>query len=68
MASIGIPPCDVAVVGAGLKVRVLEARERVGGRAWSHQLEDGSWTDFGAQWIAPDQKRIQAVLPPRRGG
>ncbi|MCT0230032.1 FAD-dependent oxidoreductase [Synechococcus sp. CS-1324] len=72
----GIKPWDVVVVGAGLsglmaarllrraglRVTVLEARDRVGGRVWSKLIRDGSWIDFGAQWIAPGQHRIQALV------
>ena len=72
----GIKPWDVIVVGAGLsglmaarllrraglRVTVLEARERVGGRAWSQSIGDGCWIDFGAQWIGPGQRRIQALV------
>jgi monoamine oxidase len=72
----GIKSWDVVVVGAGLsglmatrllrrsglRVTVLEARDRVGGRVWSHPIGDGRWIDFGAQWIAPGQRRIQALV------
>jgi monoamine oxidase len=72
----GIKTWDVVVVGAGLSglmaarllrraglcVTVLEARDRVGGRVWSQPIRDGSWIDFGAQWIAPGQRRIQALV------
>ena len=67
---------DIVVVGAGisglyaakllkqrgLSVIVLEARDRVGGRMFSQKLSDGSAIDLGAQWISPDQKRIQALV------
>lgn len=72
----GNKPWDVVVVGAGLsglmaarllrraglRVTVLEARDRVGGRVWSQPIEDGCWIDFGAQWIAPGQRRIQDLV------
>ena len=72
----GIKPWDVVVVGAGLsglmaarllrraglRVTLLEARDRVGGRVWSQSIGDGCWIDFGAQWIAPGQRRIQALV------
>jgi monoamine oxidase len=35
---------------AGLSVKVLEARERVGGKTWSRQAQ-GSYCDVGAAWI-----------------
>ena len=72
----GINPWDVVVVGAGLsglmaarllrraglRVTLLEARDRVGGRVWNQPIGDGCWIDFGAQWIAPGQRRIQALV------
>ena len=62
---------DVAVIGAGLagltaarilaraglSVRVLEARDRVGGRTLSHRTEHGEVVDLGAQWLGPTQDR-----------
>ena len=65
---------DVTVVGAGLSgltaartlhvagadVRVLEARDRVGGRTFSVPL-GGDVLDLGAQWVGPDQKRAHAL-------
>src|SRR5450631_893983 len=58
---------DVAVVGAGLagltaarRVRaagrsaiVLEARHRVGGRNFDHQLGGGKVAELGGQWAGP---------------
>ncbi|PZD73189.1 Putrescine oxidase [Acaryochloris thomasi RCC1774] len=46
---------------AGLSVGVLEARNRIGGRALSEQLSNGETVDLGAQWISPLQKRIWAL-------
>jgi monoamine oxidase len=70
---------DVAVVGAGLaglaaaeqlraagaRVAVLEARDRVGGRAWSEPL-GGARFDRGGQWIGPAHHRL-ATLAARLG-
>lgn len=70
---------DVVVVGAGLaglsaaeqlraagaSVVVFEARDRVGGRAWSEQLGKARF-DRGGQWIAPGQDRL-AALATRMG-
>jgi monoamine oxidase len=65
---------DVAVAGGGLSglvcarrlaaggrsVRVLEARDRVGGRTLSTSIGRGTF-DLGGQWIGPGQKRIVAL-------
>jgi monoamine oxidase len=66
---------EVAVVGAGLAgletarqlynrnvdVRVLEARDRVGGRTLSQEL-DGDMVDLGAQWIGPGQEVVKEII------
>lgn len=49
-----------AVGAAGADVVVLEARDRVGGRAWAHR-EDGGSVDLGGQWIAADHRRVRAA-------
>lgn len=68
-------PVDVVVVGAGLaglnaarklqarglRVTVLEARDRVGGRTWTVQLE-GSPFDAGGQWTGPGHRRMMALV------
>ncbi len=62
---------DVLVIGAGLagltaarllheggaSVRVLEARDRVGGRTFSEKLGNAVF-DRGGQWIGPTQTRV----------
>jgi monoamine oxidase len=67
---------DVIIVGAGLAglvaaraltrrglhVRVLEARDRVGGRTYTRRLPVGRDIDLGGQWIGPGQDRIAALL------
>ena len=67
---------DVAVVGAGfaglaaaldlhdtgLSVVVLEARDRVGGRVLSVDLENGEIAELGAEWIMPDDDVLQATI------
>jgi monoamine oxidase len=63
---------DVIVVGAGLAglaaaralvaegrtVRVLEARDRVGGRTMNGATADGQWVELGGQWLGPTQDRM----------
>ncbi len=65
---------DVVVVGAGLagltaatvltdagiRVRVLEARDRVGGRTLNHDLGGGKIVEIGGQWVGPTQDRVLA--------
>ena len=66
---------DVAVVGGGLagltaafnvagkghSVRLLEARNRVGGRVWNHDLGGGKVSERGGTFIGPTQDRIAAL-------
>ncbi len=35
----------------GAEVVLLEARDRVGGRVWSRELDDGSIVEMGAEFI-----------------
>jgi monoamine oxidase len=51
-----------ALTRAGLSVRVLEARDRVGGRVYTTALAGGSWADLGGQWIGPTQDEILALV------
>jgi monoamine oxidase len=69
--------CDVIVVGAGLagltaarelggagmEVRVLEARDRVGGRTLNHSVGPGEddVVELGGQWVGPTQHEILAL-------
>jgi monoamine oxidase len=56
-----------ALVRAGRSVRVLEARDRVGGRTASIHLA-GARFDVGGQWLAPQQRRMQALAAEYRIG
>jgi monoamine oxidase len=47
---------------AGLSVTVLEARERVGGRVLSIELENGEIAELGAEWIMPDDDVLRATI------
>src|SRR5262245_1720306 len=67
---------DVIVIGAGLSglvaarrldqagvtsLRVLEARDRVGGRTKLHTLENGRVVEEGGQLVGPEYKRLIAL-------
>ncbi|PRA00493.1 putrescine oxidase [Arthrobacter sp. MYb224] len=66
---------DVVVIGAGPSgltaafelqkcgktVAVLEARDRVGGRTWSEEM-DGATIEIGGQWISPDQTGLYSLI------
>jgi monoamine oxidase len=67
---------DVVVVGAGIAglcaarelvrggrdVVVLEARDRVGGRTFNHDIGDGHIVELGGQWVGPPQDRIAGLI------
>ncbi len=75
MAATQTRDVDVVVVGAGfsglaaalalaedgVSVKVLEARERVGGRVETQDLGNGAWVDLGGTWAGPIQDRILAM-------
>jgi putrescine oxidase len=46
---------------AGLSVAVLEARDRVGGRLWTNDIE-GATLEIGGQWVSPDQDALIEML------
>jgi putrescine oxidase len=66
---------DVVIIGAGVtgltaarrlrdagrSVVVLEARDRVGGRLWTDQV-NGQMFELGGQWVSPDQDALIATL------
>ena len=49
------------LLSAGLKIKILEARNRVGGRVHTHYLDKDTYVDLGGQWIGPTQDRIYAL-------
>jgi monoamine oxidase len=49
-----------ALVGDGLDVVVMEARDRVGGRTLNHPIGDGDVVEVGGQWVGPTQLRVNA--------
>lgn len=73
VTSAGRDVLDVAIIGAGLagltaardlkragceSFVVLEARDRVGGRTYNHDLGHGVVSEAGGQWIGPGQTAI----------
>lgn len=48
-----------ALIDAGVPVQVVEARNRIGGRALSHDIAGGGAVDLGPAWVWPD---VQPVL------
>lgn len=46
---------------AGHSVVVLEARDRVGGRTWTDDI-DGATLEIGGQWVSPDQTALLELL------
>jgi monoamine oxidase len=50
-----------ALAKAGARVVLLEARDRVGGRAWTQYLDDGTALDMGGTWLGPGQDAAYAL-------
>ncbi len=70
-----MPAMRVLVVGGGLagltaahelqnqgvEVTVFEARDRVGGRVWSHQFDNGTVVELGGEWIDSAQTTVRKL-------
>jgi monoamine oxidase len=46
---------------AGLSVTVLEARERVGGRAWTVRLGNGALAELGGEWVFAGYEELERL-------
>jgi monoamine oxidase len=63
----GLAAAD-ALMQAGARVTVLEARDRVGGRVASRTLPDGAVVELGAEFILPGYDVMHALLERARLG
>jgi len=57
----GLAAAD-ALAAAGVDVVVLEARDRVGGRVWSRELENGAVVEMGAEFILPGDDALLSYV------
>jgi monoamine oxidase len=56
----GLSAAD-ALRSAGVEVTVFEARDRVGGRVWSRELENGAVVEMGAEFILPGNTVVREL-------
>ena len=50
--------CATDLRASGADVVVLEARDRVGGRVWSHRFDDGQVAERGAEFVDADHTEV----------
>ena len=50
----------------GWEVVVLEARDRVGGRVWSRELDNGAVVEMGAEFVLPGNDAVRETAAPPR--
>jgi monoamine oxidase len=53
--------CAEALIASGANVAVLEARDRVGGRVFSHHFTDGQTCERGAEFIDSNHAEVLAL-------
>jgi monoamine oxidase len=53
--------CATDLVRSGFDVVVLESRDRVGGRVWSHTFDDGQVAERGAEFIDGTHTEVVAL-------
>lgn len=46
---------------SGWDVTVIEARDRIGGRVWTHRFANGLTCERGGEWIGDDHERMIAL-------
>ena len=50
------------LIRRGAEVSVLEARDRVGGRVWSRELDNGAVVEMGAEFILPGNTLVRELV------
>ncbi len=47
---------------AGKNIKILEARDRVGGRVFTQSYDGGFYLDLGGAWVGPGQNRFYKLI------